>query len=229
MPDSTEAKGHRGGALAMPQAFSPPLPTPRGALPLLGHLLPLLRAPLALLALLALLAQHPDVAHPLRTEVDTVLDGWTAAYDDLPRLHLTARVVNETLRLWPPVWAVPRVVTTDTRLGGHDLPAGTLVVYSPYLVHLRPELYGDPERLDPDRWMPGPTAPPREACVPFGGGARKCIGDTFGLTEATLALATITHHWHLEPLPGQRVRRPVPGGTLRPSPFRMRAIRRPWR
>ncbi|MCC2275493.1 cytochrome P450 [Streptomyces sp. ET3-23] len=174
---------------------------------------------------LYLLAQHPDVADRLRAEADTVLQGRPAAHADLPSLELARRIVTETLRLWPPAWLLTRMVTSDTELGGQPLPAGTVVAYSPYLIHRRPDLYIDPDRFDPGRWE-GRQQPPREAFIPFGGGARKCIGDTFAFTEATLALATITARWSLHLLPGQHFR-PAVGATVTPRGLRMRAVAKP--
>ncbi|MGB6165619.1 MAG: cytochrome P450 [Pseudonocardiaceae bacterium] len=173
-----------------------------------------------------LLAQHPEIEHRLHAEVDAVLAGAPASCEDLPKLELTGRVVTETLRIYPPVWMLTRTTTTNTHLGGHPIPAGSTLVYSTYLLHHRPDLYPDPDRFDPDRWTNGHTPqPPRNALIPFGGGARKCIGDTFAITEATLALATITTRWRLRPLPGHHVH-PALSVSLRPRGLRMRATTR---
>jgi pentalenene oxygenase len=119
------------------------------------------------------------------------------------RLDYTTRVLTETLRLYPPIWIVTRVLTTEATLAGRTLPAGTILLYSPYLIQRRPDLYPDPNRFNPDRWLPDHAATlPRGALIPFGGGARKCIGDTLGMLEATLALASMTARWQLDPLPG---------------------------
>lgn len=168
---------------------------------------------------LYLLARHPDIQHRLRAETDAVLGGRTATWEDLPKLEFTGRVITETLRLYPPGWLFTRTVTTDTELGGHPVKAGTTVLFSAYLIHHRTDLYPDPHRFNPDRWLT--TTPPRSGYLPFGGGARKCIGDTFGLTEATLALATITNHWHLHVKPGTNLR-PALRTTLVPRPVPIR-------
>lgn len=171
---------------------------------------------------LDLVARHPDVERRLHAEVDDVLAGAPATYADLPRLPLTERVVNETLRLRPPGWFFTRVVTADTHLGGHLLPAGTSVAYSPYLIHHRPDLHPDPEAFAPDRWDPAHPQPPRHAFLPFAAGARKCIGDSFSMVEATLALATIAARWRLEHLPDRRGRL-APSVTLEVRDLHMRA------
>ncbi|PWK77973.1 pentalenene oxygenase [Lentzea atacamensis] len=165
------------------------------------------------------LGRHPDIQARLNTEVDTVLADHPATHRDLPHLDLTGRIIVETIRLHTPSWLLTRATTTDTRLGPYTLPKGTTIIYSPYLIqHLEDH---DPthQTFDPDRWI---SQPPRDAGIAFGGGARKCIGDTFGIIETTLALASITKHWNLHHLPHQTVR---PTATLvsRPDQLHMHA------
>lgn len=175
---------------------------------------------------LDLLARHPVAEERLHTETDTVLDGAPARHADLPRLPVTERIVTETLRLRAPAWLLTRTVTADTSLGGHALPAGTTVAYSPHVIHHRPDLYENPEAFDPERWNPDRPQPPRHAFIPFAGGARKCVGDTFGMTETVLALASITARWSLRHPPGHPEVRPVLGAALRPRELRMRVTSR---
>ncbi|AHH22133.1 cytochrome P450 [Nocardia nova SH22a] len=175
---------------------------------------------------LHLLAGHPGIEQRLRSEVDATLTGKTATYADLPGLTLTSRVINETMRLWPAGWILTRTTTIDTELGAHHITAGTNIIYSPYLIHRLPDLYPAPHTFDPDRWDPERPQPPRSAFIPFGGGARKCIGDQFGLIENTLALATIVARWQLRSLPGQSTHL-VRGATLSVRPLRMQATARP--
>jgi pentalenene oxygenase len=171
---------------------------------------------------LHLLTNHPGIEERLHAEVDDVLAGAAATFDDVPRLEYTRRVIDETLRLYPPGWLISRTTTADTRLGGHFLRAGTAIIYSPYLIHHRADQYDDPERFDPDRWSgPQRLSPSDGSFIPFGGGARKCIGDQFALTEAVIILATIAARWRLEPLPGSRVR-PSMALTLSPQRLTMR-------
>ncbi|MFE3989286.1 cytochrome P450 [Nocardia tengchongensis] len=171
---------------------------------------------------LCLLELHPDLAERQRTEVETVLAGRAARYDDLPNLPLTARIITETLRLRPPVWFVTRTVSEDTELGGHALAAGTTVLYSAFTIQHRPDRHPEPERFDPDRWLPTVERPTvRGDFLAFAGGARKCIGENFAMTEMTLALATITARWRLHTLPGSDTR-PARSATLQPRRLRMR-------
>ncbi|WP_218023286.1 cytochrome P450 [Nocardia altamirensis] len=171
---------------------------------------------------LHLLAEHPDVAERVCREVDTALADRPATFADLPALELTGRVVAETLRLYPPLWFLTRVTTSDTELGGHRMPAGSTVVCSPYLIHHRDDRHADPERFDPDRHG---ERLPRGALVPFGAGARRCIGDSFATAEVTLALATLTTRWRFESVAGERVRA-APRFVLAPRTLHLRTVAR---
>lgn len=147
---------------------------------------------------LSLVSRHPGVQQKLGLEADAVLGGRVATWDDLDALEYTRRIVTETLRLYPPGWLLTRTATVDTDLGGHPIPAGATVIYSPYLLHRRPEVFAEPERFDPDRWTRDfESGLPRGAFLPFGDGTRQCIAATFAMTEATLALASIAARWRL--------------------------------
>ncbi|NGO69891.1 cytochrome P450 [Streptomyces boncukensis] len=176
---------------------------------------------------LYVLGHHPDVEARLHAEADAILDGRPATHADLPHLELTDRIITETLRLWPPGLCFTRTCTADTRLGPYPILAGSTLAYSAYLLHRRGDLYPDPERFDPDRWVPGnPSLPRREAFTAFGGGARRCIGDRLGIAEAVLVLATIAARWRLEPLPGARFRPTIGGNTLTVGGLRMSVVAR---
>ncbi len=166
---------------------------------------------------LYVLARHPHIQQQLQHEVDTVLAGAMPSYEELPRLELTGRFLSETLRIYPPAWIITRTTTTGTRLGRHFIPAGTTIAYSPYLIHHRADLHADPGDFDPDRWS---SPHDRGTFIPFGAGARKCIGDTFAITEATLALASIARRWHVQSIPGAK-NRLTPRTTLAPSRVRL--------
>ncbi|MER7167598.1 cytochrome P450 [Micromonospora sp. NPDC000207] len=172
---------------------------------------------------LHLLATHPDVQQRLHAETVRVLAGEPCGPDHLPRLDLAARVVTETLRLYPPAWMMTRTVTQDVDLGGVRLRRGHTLVLSPYLIHRRPDLYADPERFDPDRWVG--AAPERAGYIPFGAGARKCIGDQFALTEAILALTAVVARWELSPV-GDQPFRPKVETSLSSRGLHLRVTRR---
>ncbi|MEU4115642.1 cytochrome P450 [Kitasatospora sp. NPDC028055] len=160
----------------------------------------------------------------LRDEVAAVLNGRPARLADLPALELTGRIITETLRLYPPDSVLSRTTTTDTVLGGHRLTVGTTMIYSPYQLHRRADLYPAPDRFDPDRWRTIGKPPPG-TWVPFGGGARRCIADTFALTQATLTLATVAALWQLHPTPGRRPVRTARQAVLAPHRLFMRLHR----
>ncbi|MDT7802697.1 MAG: hypothetical protein QOI78_6130 [Actinomycetota bacterium] len=157
---------------------------------------------LALVWALRLLAFHPEVEQRVLAEADAVLGDGPARFDAMRDLVLTGRVVTEVLRLFPPAGEMfTRTVTGDTTLGGYPIAAGTTVMYSSCLIHHRSDLYDDPTRFDPDRWDgESRTLPPREAFIPFGGGARKCIGEQFAVAEVILGLATIVSRWQVRPV-----------------------------
>jgi pentalenene oxygenase len=173
-----------------------------------------------------LVSGNPDVENRLHSEVDTVLGGRPPTHLDLPELPFTSQIINETLRLYPPAWLLTRAISSDTSIAGHLLAAGTTIVFSPYLVHHRADLYPDPEGFDPERWAKdGGRVPAREAFIPFGGGARKCIGDQFGVTEAVLVIAMVATRWRLQQIPGNDDGTRA-GVTLRPKRLRLRAVAR---
>ncbi|MGW1109192.1 cytochrome P450 [Streptomyces sp. NPDC002540] len=175
---------------------------------------------------LHLLSRNRGVEERLHAEVDAVVGGRPATYQDIPKLPLAGGIVRETLRLYPPVPLITRTTTRDTRLSGCCIPIGTTIAYSPYLIHHRPDTYSDPGRFDPGRWAAtAGRSPERDAFFAFGGGARKCVGDQFGLTQAVLALATIAARWKLRPAAGTDSR-PQLSSTLRPKRLRMHTIDR---
>jgi pentalenene oxygenase len=169
------------------------------------------------------LTRHPEAGERLRAEAGAVLGGRTARFGDLPRLPYTSRVLTETLRLHPPGWFFPRKVTTETTLAGRRLAPGTILLFSPLAVQYREDAFPRPRHFDPDRWHPDrDPAPPRNAYVTFGAGARGCPGRSFALNEACLALATLAGRWRFEAAPGTDVR-PVPFHTgLRPRRLLLR-------
>lgn len=172
---------------------------------------------------LYLIACNPDIQERLWAQTDRVLDGRPVSLDHLPDLKIANQIITETLRLYPPagmIWT--RIVTANTRLGGYDIPAGTTIAYSPYALHRLERYYPDPDVFNPDRWDAEMqhSAPRNNAYLTFGGGARKCIGDQFAVTEAVLALTDIASRWRLEPVPGQK--HPAITTSMGPRDLKMR-------
>ncbi|MFE6281092.1 cytochrome P450 [Streptomyces sp. NPDC057877] len=170
-----------------------------------------------------LLAENPEAERRLHHEADEVLTGHrTPDHDDLPRLGHTRRVITETLRVRPPGWIFTRITTRATELAGRRLPPGTIVLYSPYLLHHDPASFPDPDAFLPDRWLPERAAGvPGGAMLPFSAGNRKCVGDTLAVAEATVALAAVAAHWRLRRPPTRRPAPPRPAVTLGPRSLQM--------
>jgi cytochrome P450 len=163
-----------------------------------------------------LLSQDVQAEQRLHRELDEVIGDRLPTVDDLPRLAYAERVLAESMRLYPPAWAIGRRALRDVELDGVTIPAGTLVMVSPYVLHRDARLYPDPLRFDPDRFLPDARAArPRFAYFPFGGGARSCIGEPFAWMEGVLVLATLAQQWSLRVVPGHPVE-PQALITLRP-------------
>lgn len=163
-----------------------------------------------------LLATHPEVEQRLQAELDAVLGGRLPTVEDLAHLPYGHRVLEETLRLYPPAWSLARKALAEDDLGGYVLPASTIILMSPYVTHRHPAFWEEPERFDPDRFTPERVAVrPRYAYFPFGGGPRQCIGNTFALMEAHLILATVAQRYRLRLVPDHPVE-PQALLTLRP-------------
>jgi cytochrome P450 len=183
---------------------------------------------MALTWALAAIDQAPGVRAELEAEWD--------AEPDLPpdggsagRLPLTMAALAEALRLWPPSWMFSRRVLERLVLGERTVPAGTMCLISPYLLHRDPRWWAEPERFRPDRWLrrePGngarfdPKVPgqPRGAYLPFGAGPRMCIGEQFAWTEAATMLAEFGRTWRLRltepPRPGPSSMTLRPAGSV---------------
>jgi cytochrome P450 len=171
---------------------------------------------LALTYALYLLAGHPDAQAALHAELDAVLGDRTPAYADLPRLAYTRQVVTEAMRLYPPADVLGREATADVTVNGIDVPRGTTVFMSQWVMHHDPRYFPDPNRFDPGRWTPAfERALPRFAYFPFGGGPRFCIGQSFATAEAALILAAVCQQFRFAPEPGFALEL-WPSITLRP-------------
>jgi cytochrome P450 len=165
-----------------------------------------------------LLAKHPEVYARLQQEVDSTLQGRTPTYDDLERLPFTLQVLKESMRLRPPVYALVRQAVKETQIAGRRIPRKAIVLFSPYLLHRRPDYFPNPHAFDPDRWTEElERTRPRYAYLPFGGGPRICIGAAFAQMEGHLLLATLAQRVTFSlPYPGYEVP-PEPLITLRPK------------
>jgi cytochrome P450 len=174
-----------------------------------------------------LLARNPEAESRLHTELDAVLGGRLPTLEDMPRLEYTTTVLSESMRMYPPAWAMGREVLEDVSIGPYRLSKGTSVFFSQYLVQRDPRWFPEPERFIPERFTSEAKAGrPRFAYFPFGGGGRQCIGESFAWMEAVLSLATIAQRWRVLPIEEQRIEL-QPKITLRPKfGIRVRVQRR---
>jgi len=153
-----------------------------------------------------LLSQNPDAREQMHAELDRVLAGRTPTLADYANLTYTQQVFSESMRLYPPAWAMGREAAVDVELGPYRIPAGSHVFFSQWIIHRSPEFFPDPLRFDPSRHTDAAKAArPRFAYFPFGGGSRQCIGESFAWMEGILAVATIAQQWKLNLVPNQRI------------------------
>lgn len=146
-----------------------------------------------------LLSTNPDVDAALHREAVSVLGGRAPTAADYNNLSYTRMVMDEVLRLYPPVWAISRTPLADDEIDGFHVPANTHLILSPYVTHRHPRYWDDPDEFRPERFSAyGSEDRPAFAHFPFGGGARQCIGRGFAQMEITLILAHVLQHYRLE-------------------------------
>lgn len=166
-----------------------------------------------------LLAQNPEAEARMHQEIDSVLGGRAPTVEDLPRLKYVEMVLAESMRLYPPAWAMGRQATEDVELGPYRLPAGCYIFFSQYLIQRSPEFWPDPLSFRPERFAGENmrAARARFEYFPFGAGSRQCIGEAFAWMEGVLVLATCAQKWKMLLVAGQSITM-QPKITLRPSP-----------
>ena len=170
----------------------------------------------ALTFTLHLLGFHPEVQARVQEEVDTVLGDSEPTMAHAQALQYTTQTIKEAMRLYPSAHSTPRTAVTEDIIGGFRIPAGSVVVPSPWVTHRHPAFWDDPARYDPDRFTPErEKARHRYAYFPFGGGPRACIGQYFSMLESVFVTALLMRHYRVS-----TVDAPVKlfqGITLRPN------------
>jgi cytochrome P450/ubiquinone/menaquinone biosynthesis C-methylase UbiE len=164
-----------------------------------------------------MLGQHPEWAAAVRQEVSSVLGGKVPGLDDLPRLKKTRMVLDETMRLHPPAWWIVRSTIRPDVIGGYRIPAGALIIVSPYVTHRHARLWEEPQRFDPTRFSEerNGSRPPL-SFFPFGDGPRSCIGAQFSYVQMALVLAMLVERFDWQPVAGHEVGL-MASATMRPK------------
>lgn len=163
-----------------------------------------------------LLSKHPEAYAKVRAEIEAKAAGRDLDDSVLSGLHYTTMVLKESMRLYPPSWYLERIAATDDVIDGFLIPKGARVIYSPYVIHRHSGYWENPEGFQPERFLPENVEKrPKLAYIPFGAGARQCIGNFFAMQEALAVLATVIPRFKLDVVPGYPVA-PEPLIILRP-------------
>lgn len=163
-----------------------------------------------------LLSQSPEIEKKLHEELDSVLGDSLPSYDDVPKLVYTRAILDETMRLYPPVPILSREAKEDDALRKKHIPAGSIIVVAPWLIHRHKRYWDQPDHFIPERFMPGAKKPVKFSYLPFSLGPRVCIGKSFGLAEAVLSIAMLARRFRLT-LPADTEVRHECRLTLRPE------------
>jgi cytochrome P450 len=170
------------------------------------------------------LARHPEIEERVREEVLEVVGERDFTMADVGHLPYNRRVLQELMRVRQPILVISRRAVRDFPLGGGHVKAGTELFYSPYATHRDPELFPDPLRFDPDRWLDrSPASLPKGAYTPFGAGPRHCIGEQFAWAMMHVVLGTVIRRWRLTLADGVTVRE-MPWATVNPNHMPMTAM-----
>ena len=153
---------------------------------------------------LYLLSTHPEIATKLDQELRSVIGDsrMIPTVDDVPKLIYVEKILTESMRLYPPAWALGRQAINDTTIGKYTVRAGSIVLMSQYVMHRNPLYFTDPGHFYPDRWTPEfKRQLPRFSYFPFGGGIRGCVGEPFAWLETILLISTVCKQWRMEVVP----------------------------
>ncbi|HQZ98159.1 MAG TPA: cytochrome P450 [Pyrinomonadaceae bacterium] len=154
-----------------------------------------------------LLSQNPEAEAKFHAEIDRVLNGRVPTIDDIPNLKYTEHVLAESMRLFPPAWAIGRQAVEDHELGGFKIAKGSTVLMSPFILQHDARFWDDADKFTPERWETQSVkeAGNRNIYFPFGGGIRRCIGESFAWSEGIWVLATMARKWKLRLDPNQKI------------------------
>jgi cytochrome P450 len=152
-----------------------------------------------------LLSLHPEVERKLHDEIAQVVGDRAPVVADIPRLTYAHMILQESLRVYPPVWVIPRDAIGADEIGGYRIAAGSTILLSPYLTHRHPDCWENPEAFDPERFLPArSTGRMRYAYFPFGGGPRLCMGVDMAMTEMLLIMVMVVQRFRVHLVSGHR-------------------------
>jgi cytochrome P450 len=175
-----------------------------------------------------LLSEHPAIDARLQKEIYSIFDNKTnISFDDIQKLEYTTKVLKESMRLYPPAWALGRQAINDCKIGKYIIPSGSIILMSQYVMHRNPFYFPEPNTFYPDRWTDEfEKNLPRFSYFPFGGGIRSCVGEPFAWMEVILITTIINRLWKMNSIPSNKVAL-KPLITLRPKyGMRMKITRR---
>jgi cytochrome P450 len=148
-----------------------------------------------------LISQNPNVETLIVKELRSVLDEGIRrpVVEDISKFRYLRKVFTESLRLYPPVWAIGREAIEDITMGGYTIPAGSILVMSQYISHRDSRFFPQPDEFIPERWtIKMKSTLHKFAYFPFGGGPRICMGEPLAWMEGILLLVTILRYWKME-------------------------------
>jgi cytochrome P450 len=165
-----------------------------------------------------LIGTRPEVLEHMAAET-AFLNGRTPAYEDVMKLRYCRMVVEESMRLYPPVWTMSRTAVEEDEIGGYRIPAGSEILIFPYITQRHPKWWQEPDVFRPERFAPeNSAARPRYAYLPFGAGPRTCIGLNFAMTEILVVLTMLLQRYRLKLAIDPAQVKPEPSVTLQPRP-----------
>jgi cytochrome P450 len=154
-----------------------------------------------------LISEHPEIEERLQKEIYSILGNKTdISFDDIQKLEYTTKVLTESMRLYPPAWALGRQAINDCKIGKYIIPSGSIILMSQYVMHRNPLFFPEPNTFYPDRWTDEfKKNLPRFSYFPFGGGIRSCVGEPFAWMESILIITIINRLWKMNRIPSNKV------------------------
>jgi len=154
-----------------------------------------------------LLSENPAIDLRLQEEVSSIINNKIdISFDDIQKLEYTTKILTESMRLYPPAWALGRQAINNCKIGKYIIPSGSIILMSQYVMHRNQIYFPQPDVFYPDRWTDEfKKNLPRFSYYPFGGGIRSCVGEPFAWMEAILITAIINRLWKMNSIQENKV------------------------